>query len=292
MGRLLQLLLRNGGIVTFLLVEAFCFYVIVQQNTTQNAIFTHTANIFAGNILEKRREWADYLNLRKQRDSLMKENERLLTDLAAIRMVQVPYRDTFFSTRFDTLWKGDTMLLRKISRPQYKFVAAKVVGNTISNVNNWIILNRGGNDQLRPDMGVVTGKGVVGILRHVDPNFSLAMSVLHREIKISVAMKKDRALGSLIWESGDPGLMTLKYIPRHSKVAAGDEVVTSGYSEIFPQDVPVGKVEGKIEPDPENPYFWVMKVRLSQDMAAVNNVYVVDNIYHTELDSLNQKVKQ
>lgn len=292
MGRLLQLLLRNGGFMTFLLVEAFCFYVIVQQNTTQNAIFTHTSGIFAGNMLEKRRDWADYLSLRRQRDSLMKENERLLADLASARMVQVPYRDTFFSIRFDTLWKGDTMRLRKISRPQYKFIAAKVIGNTVSSVNNWIMLNRGSNDGLRPDMGVVTGSGIVGIVRHVDPNFSRAMSVLHREVKISVVLKKERALGSLFWEGGDPSLMTLKYIPRHFKVGIGDQVVTSGYSELFPQDVPVGRIEGKIDSDPENPYFWILKVRLSQSMSAVSNVYVVDNIYHTELDSLQQKVKQ
>lgn len=292
MGRLLQLLLRNGGFMTFLLVEALCFYLVVQHNTTQNAIFTHTTGIFAGNILEKRRGWADYLSLRHQRDSLMRENERLLADLAAIRMVQVPYRDTFFSVRFDTLYKGDTMLLRKISRPQYKFIAAKVIGNTINSVNNWLILNRGRNDSLRPDMGVVTGKGIVGIVRHVDPNFSMAMSVLHREVKISVSLKKERALGSLMWDGKDPSLMTLKYIPRHFKVKEGDEIVTSGYSELFPQGVPVGHIEGKIENDPENPYFWILNVRLSQDMSAVNNVYVVDNIYHTELDSLKQKVKQ
>ncbi|MCB0530224.1 MAG: hypothetical protein KDC65_17220, partial [Saprospiraceae bacterium] len=70
-----------------------------------------------------------------------------------------------------------------------------------------------------------------------------------------------------------------------------DAIVTSGYSQIFPKGVVVGHVDGDPEPDPENRHFWNIKVKLTQDMASVNNVYVVENIYYTELDSLMQQVK-
>lgn len=291
MSQLLQLIVRNGGFFTFLLVEAFCFYVVIQYNTKQNAIFTHSMGLAAGNVLEKRQKWVEYFSLQQRADSLISANAKLLADLALANMIQVPYRDTFFTVRTDTLRLGDSLQTHKIARPQYRFIAAKVIGNSINSANNWIYLNRGSNDGLRPGMGVVTGKGIVGIVRHVDPNFSAVMSVLHREAKISVTLKKEKALGSLIWEGGDPSLMTLKYVPKHFSVKERDEIVTSGYSELFPRGVPVGRIAGEPVADKENQYFWILKVRLSQDMSSVSDVYVVDNIYQTELDSLKQKVK-
>lgn len=291
MGQLLQLIIRNGGFFTFLLVEAFCFYVAVQFNTKQDAIFSHTMRLASADLLERRTKWADYFALEERADSLGKVNGQLMAELALARLAQVPYRDTFFVVRLDTLHYGDSLAWRKIARPQFRFVAGKVIGNTISSANNWIYLNRGSNDGLRPDMGVVTGSGVVGILRHVDANFSAAMSILHRETKISVTLKTQKALGSLVWEGGDPTLMTLRYIPKHFDVKVGDAVVTSGYSELFPKGVPVGTVASVPLPDKENQYFWIMQVRLSQDMSSLGDVYVVDNIFQTELDSLKQKVK-
>lgn len=291
MGRLLQLIIRNGGFFTFLLVEAFCFYVVIQYNTKQNAIFTHSMGLAAGHMLEKRREWVNYFSLQQRADSLQSANAQLLADLALAQAVQLPYRDTFFTIRTDTIRLGDSMAIHKIARPQYRFIAARVIGNTINSANNWLFINRGSNDGLRPGMGVVTGKGIVGIVRHVDPNFSAVMSVLHREAKISVTLKKEKALGSLVWEGGDPSIMTLKFVPRHFSVKAGDEIVTSGYSELFPKGIPVGRIAGEPIPDKENQYFWILKVNLSQDMSSVSDIYAVDNIFQTELDSLKQKVK-
>jgi rod shape-determining protein MreC len=224
-------------------------------------------------------------------DSLRNENVKLHAELALARMVQVPYRDTFFTIQIDSLFKGDSAWVKKTTRPQYRFIAAKAIGNTITSASNWLIINRGSDDGLRPDMGVVTGSGIVGIVRHVGQHFSTVMSVLHRDTKISVSLKKEKALGSLIWEGGDPALMTLKFVPRHFKIIKGDEVVTSGYSEIFPKGVPVGIIEEAPKTDQENQYFWEIKVRLSQDMSSVDNVYVVDNIFYTELDNLKQNMK-
>ena len=291
MGQLLQLLARNGGIFTFLLVEAFCFYVIVQYNTKQDAIFTHSMGLASGRVLDKRHDWLEYLDLRRRADSLSRENVKLFADLALARTIQVPHRDTFFTIQLDSIRQGDSSVLRKIARPQFQFIAAKVIGNTINSANNWLIINRGSSDGLRAGMGVVTGKGIVGIARHVDPDFSAVMSLLHRETKISVSLKKEKALGSLVWDGSDPSVMTLKYVPKHFTVKVGDEIVTSGYSELFPQGIPVGWVASEPKPDNENQYFWIMQVRLSQDMSSVNDVYVVDNIFQTELDNLKQKMK-
>jgi rod shape-determining protein MreC len=86
-------------------------------------------------------------------------------------------------------------------------------------------------------------------------------------------------------------VMTLKYIPKHFDVKHGDKVATSGFSQMFPKGIEIGTVEGQTSPDPENPYFLVMKVKLSQDMSVVQDVYIVKNLFQPEQDSLQAKVR-
>lgn len=93
----------------------------------------------------------------------------------------------------------------------------------------------------------------------------------------------------MLWLSGDPTEMTLRYIPQHFPLKENEPVVTSGYSLMFPQGHPVGHVKGTPRPDPENPYFLEVKVSLSQDMATVRDVAVVRNLFKAELDSLTLK---
>ncbi len=296
MGNLLQLFVRFGGFVTFVLVEAFCFFMVVQYNDRQDAIFTHSWGILAGNVMEERQEWTDYFGLSERVDSLMKENAALQSQVANTRTFQMPYRDTQFLVLRDTLRKvdGSDSVVHKTSRPLYEFVAAKVVGNSITSANNWLMINRGTEDQVKPGMAVVSGRGVVGIARHVSRRFTSVMSVLHGQSRISAALKLkngDLPAGSVVWEGGDPSLVTLRFIPKHffEFVEIGTPVVTSGLSGIFPKSLQVGTVYDKPTTDPENPYFLNIKVRLSQDMSSVQDVFVVKNAFVTEMDSTQSK---
>lgn len=290
MGRLLQLLLRNGGFVTFLLAELAALTIAVNFNERQGEIWANTTGLMGGRILERRQEAADYFSLAEKADSLAHLVDSLQSRLANSRMVQVPIRDTFFLVNFDSLSKTDS-IRRKTIRPLYSFLTAKVIKNSIAGANNWLIINRGSSDGVHTDMAVVSPVGIVGIVRHVAENFSLVMSVLHSESRISVALPKQKnAFGTLAWEDSDPGLMTLRYIPQHFSVEKDEPVVTSGYSLMFPQGHPVGKVVDKPAPDSENPYFLAVKVRLSQDMATVRDVAVVRNLFQSDLDSLQHKI--
>jgi len=291
MGNLLQLFIRNGGFVTFVLLEVFCFFLVIQFNERQNAIFAHTSTVIGGNMLERRQRVSDYIGLQERVDSLVQENARLLADVANARSVQLPYRDTFITVLYDTISHIDSIRHRAI-RPEFRFIAARIISNSISSANNWIMLNRGSSDGVTPNMAVVSGKGIVGIVRHVDPDFSMVMSVLHRQTKLSAALPKhEKAFGTLLWEGGDPTEMTLKYIPKHIKVSVGEPVTTSGFSAMFPQGLELGFIETVPEQDPEYPNFLVSKVRLKQDMSTVQDVYIVQNLFKTAIDSLQQKIK-
>lgn len=291
MGNLLRLFIRNGGFVTFVLLEVFCFFMVIQFNERQNAIFAHTSTVIGGNLLEKRQRVSDYVGLQERVDSLVQENARLMADISNARMVQLPYRDTFVTILYDTISRIDSIRHRAI-RPEFRYISARVISNSISSANNWMMINRGSSDGVSPNMAVVSGKGIVGIVRHVDTDFSMVMSVLHRQTKLSAALPKhERAFGTLLWEGGDPMAMTLKYIPKHIRVLTGEPVTTSGFSAMFPKGLELGFIESAPEQDPEFPNFLVAKVRLKQDMSTVQDVYIVQNLFKTVIDSLEQKVK-
>ncbi len=291
MGNLLRLLFKNGGFVVFVLTQVVCFFIIVAFNDKQGAVWGHTAGKIGGSILERRQKTMDYIGLNARVDSLVRENALLQEQLSNAKSVQVPYRDTFFVVRFDSLIAQDS-IRRKTVRPLYEFIAARVISNNISGSSNWLMLNRGANDKLAKNTGIVTPKGIVGILRYIDSDFSMAMSILHSQTKISACLPKyGNAFGSLIWEGGDPEIMLLKYIPKHFPVKPGDMVETSGLSQIFPKGIPIGKVEEEPVIDSENPYFFNIKIRLSQSMATVQDVHVVNNLFTDKIEALEQRVK-
>lgn len=293
MGRLLQLLLRNGGFVTLVFVELFCFMLIVNYNTSQAVIWANTTDIFGGRLMERRQRVSDYFSLQERADSLAVMVDSLQERLASARYVQVPVRDTFYRVTYDSI-TGTDSLRRKYIRPLYEYVSARVIENSVTSVNNWLLLNRGKNDHIEPHTAVVTPNGIVGIVRHVSDNFSIVMSVLHSQTRITASVAGTGAFGSLEWEGGSPEEMLLRNIPKHFKdrITPGARVVTSGYSLMFPRDIPVGIVEGYADADDENPHFLVVRVKLSQSMSDITDVSVVRNPFSPEIDSLKSKIKQ
>lgn len=293
MGRLFQLLLKNGGFVVFIFVELFCFVIMVKYNTSQGIIWANTTEIFGSDLMERRQKVTDYFSLQERADSLARVVDSLQARLANAQIMQVPLRDTFFRVTYDSLNSIDSVR-RKTIRPLYEFVAGKVIDNSITLANNWLVINRGKTDQIAPHMAIVSPKGIVGIVRHVSDNFSIAMSVLHSQTRITAGLPAIGAFGSLVWQGGDPTVMTLKDVSKHfqDRIKPGDPVMTSGYSVMFPKEMPVGTVASSPSPDPENPHFLVVRVKLSQDMSNVSDVSIVRNLFAPEIDSLKTRIKQ
>lgn len=279
---ILQLFIRHGGFFVFALLEVISAYLIVNFNGEQGKIYAHTSSLVGGRVSREWHKLTQFADSPRRLREVMEENDSLKTLLLRRQTVRLPYRDTFFLVSFDTL-------KNKINRPAYEFIAAQVIGNSIGGSSNWIMLNRGRSDGVTDNSGVVSRQGLVGVVRFTDEHFALAMSLLHRQTRISASIKNRGYFGSLIWEGGSPDFMTLNDIPKHVEVNQGDTIVTSGYSLMFPQDQLIGFVESHTTPSGSN--FHAIQVRLSQPMADVHDVYVVKNIFYTQIDSLQRRAK-
>jgi rod shape-determining protein MreC len=282
MGSLFQIFARNGSFVVFVVLEAICFYLVVQFNERQSGVFSHTSMVFNQVFAARRAKVDRYINAADSLQVLNDQIFRLQNELGNAKMIQVLSKDTFYLVNVDSI-KG------KVSIPQFRYVAAEVINNSISSNSNWITINRGTNQGVRPNMGVVSRDGLVGIVRYVSKDFAIIMSLLHRQTKISASLKRQGYFGSLVWNGKDPSEMTLTDIPKHVQIKTGDTVITSGFSSIFPKDLMIGTVTKDSIPSGSN--FFSIQVRLSNDMSKTDYVRVIENLFSAQLDTLQLKVK-
>jgi rod shape-determining protein MreC len=166
----------------------------------------------------------------------------------------------------------------------FRYIPAKVVSNSISKSNNFIMVNKGSKHGIEKEMGVVSTLGVAGIVIGVSKNYSTIMSMLHKNMRISARIKKSGQLVSVTWDNNNYLYGTVIDIPSHIKLAAGDTIVTSGNSLIFQEGIVVGTIVSHNQDSNKNLSKAVLKY--ITDFGTLNHVYVIKNIMKVEQDSL------
>ena len=274
MFNLLQLFLKLGSFFVFLLLEIICFSLVVKYNQHQSEVYVNSVNRLTGGIQKKSSSAYQYFQLYDENRRLAKENARLLDRLANLGIN--------LQGTIDTAWAADTAL------PKYTFMDATIIKNSINQHHNYIVLDKGAEDGVTEHSGVVGENGVIGIVRKVSTHYSVAMSILHRETKISARLKNKKYFGSLVWKSTDIHVFNLEDITKDAVVANGDTVETSGYSAIFPPGIPLGVVE-KMRLEPGSNFFTI-EVRSFLDIGTIQHAYVVRNILKQEQEQLEKAV--
>jgi rod shape-determining protein MreC len=169
----------------------------------------------------------------------------------------------------------------------YYFIEARVVHNQISGTENYITLNKGSADGIEKDMGVLTYKGVVGVIMSVSPHFSIVIPVLNAKYKLGCKIKGSDYFGPLVWDGEDSRYTYLGKLPRHATYNIGDTIVTSGYSAVFPGDIPVGTIENFYQQKDD---YNSVRVKLFTDFATLSEVMVVKNMLKNEQEKIEKGV--
>ena len=278
MYNLFRFLVRYYLFFFFLLLESFCFYLIYQNSKYHQAAFVNMANGANGKAYQTVSGITDYFYLRQMADSLVAENASLrarLKESTNDRLVTL-------QTQTDTIGKK----LEQV----FTYIPAKVIHNSVNLSANYIYINRGKNQGITTQMGVISPGGVVGQVVNVTDDYAAVMSLLNKNFKVSAKLRNSNYFGTLSWEGKNTTLAKLKEIPKHVKINVGDTIVTSGYSELFPENVIVGVVKRfKAEPE-EN--FLDIDVTLSTNMNNLSYVYVVNNLKRKEFIVLDSVVKK
>lgn len=156
---------------------------------------------------------------------------------------------------------------------QYNYISAKVIRLTTHQVQNYITLNKGSLDSIKPDMGVIGDQGVVGIVETVSPHFSKVIPILHPKSTIITKFKKNNYYGPLVWDGVDSRYAKLNDIARHVRFSLGDTLITSGFKS-FPEGIVVGTINNyNIK---ESDAYYNIQVKLAVDFRSLTYVQVIN----------------
>jgi rod shape-determining protein MreC len=275
MRNLFLFLWKYNFFILFLLLEMLCGYLIVRNNNFQRASFTNSTNEAAVKVNSVVSAVTEYINLRITNDALSRENAGLKTLMPNVYYVDSAIRRSI----------SDTIL-----KQQYTYMTAKVINNSINRRNNYLTLDRGRLQGVKPEMGVVCPDGIVGIVKDVSDHYCTVMSFLHKSSLVSSRIKRTEFIGSMKWEGIDASHASLDDIENHVKVMKGDTIITTSFSSVYPEGIMIGVVD-KVSPG-SGSTFQDISVKLSTEFGSLSYVYIVDNLFKDEQKALEKPIEE
>jgi rod shape-determining protein MreC len=266
---------RYNAFFLFIIFFSIGLVLTVNNNLYQKSATVNSTNEVIGSAYQRLNIINRYINLGGVNDSLARENARLNSELLALKTV-------------DTA--KNTVVVDTVTNYQYTYLAARVIKNSIRLRNNIITINKGSLDGIQTGMAVISiGKGVVGFVRDVSPHLATIQSLLHKDTRISVNIKKNNALGSLVWgeRNVDFRKAFVKDIPNQYKINLRDTIVTSGFGS-FPPGILVGRISNTGIATGDN--FLTLEVDLFNDFSSLQYVYVIKDKFAHEEKALEAKI--
>ncbi len=264
MYNLLGLIKKYGYVLLFLILEVLCVIMLINNLPYQKRKLVSFGNSMSGSLFKARANMVNYFSLKEENQLMLEYNAVLMNALS--------------QNVNDEAIAEDTVLT------DYRFIPANVINNSIYRVNNYLIIDKGRNDGIEKDMGVICENGIVGKIANTTENYSSVISLLHPYSVVSARFVENQHLANVSWETRDYRFGTVKDIPLHLTLLKGDSLVTSGFSNIYPAGIMVGTIEEMLESDSKD--FSTAKIRFSTNFSTLRHVYVVENIHLSEIDSL------
>jgi len=273
MQQIINFVIRNKRFLLFLLLFGLSLALTIQSHSYHKSKFISSTNFITGGIYNATHDIKAYFGLKKQNEVLVEENNYLKSILYNNKILEngKPIVDSTLNTNFE-------------------FRTATVIKNSYSNSQNYLTLDKGYNDGMKEDLGVITSKGIVGIIDKTSSNYSRVISILNTKSRINAQLKQTDHIGSLKWNTASPEFVQLVDISKFAPVSVGDTIITGGQSSIFPKGIPIGTIDSftlDISGDTYN-----INIKLFNDMTNIGHVYVITNTDFEEINSLQPPVDE
>lgn len=265
MRNLLDFLVKYSYWFLFFVLEAVSFVLLFQFNSYQGSVWFSSANAVAGKFYETTSAVESYFQLSKINTELTQRNLYLEQRLCKLE------KEKSDSVADSTM---ENSLLLKSLQP-YRLISAQVVNMKWGRKDNLLTIDKGEADGIKKDMGVVCGTGIVGIVYLTSAHYSIVIPVLNSQSNISCVIQGRGYFGYLHWTGGDISEAYVDDVPRHAHFKLYENVVTSGYSSVFPAGIMVGKILHVYNSADQMSYR--LRVKLSTDFGRLRDVCVVDN---------------
>lgn len=278
MNNLVQFLQKNFHYLFFIILQIIALILLYHTSNYQRFVISTLGKSIAGPFYETRYFFTKHFNYEYENGILIQENLKLLRE-----------QENSFIFQSDSLLTVTELSKRNRRQKVYDYSYANVIHNTIHKKNNYLIIDKGALDGISHDMAVICSDGVVGVINDVSEHYASVISLLHSDSRISAKIYPSNQLGNIVWDEDNPERASLLDISQHSNINVGDSVFTSGYSYVFPKNILIGTICEKLVNSKSS--FLTLKVKLSTNFANLNTVYIVRNLYKSELDSLKSSFK-
>ena len=254
----------------FILLETAAIVMLNHNNSMQRLWTMRLSHGFMAKTWGLTQKVRGYFSLAGQNEELALENHRL-------REMIREYEDAA---------KATDISLQSVARDDgFVYTPAQIIKSGTNSQHNYLILDKGSEDGIVQNSGIISSKGVIGIVDAVSRHYSYAISFLNTEVNISSRLGGTGAVGPLAWDGKNTDGAILKEIPLQYRYSPGDTVYTSGYSVIFPPDIPLGTAgDASIINGATNE----ITVNLFQDYTALKFVTIVRNTRAAEIEALEQ----
>jgi len=282
MNTLREFLKKYFHVVVLLILMVTSIVMIYNSMNYQRFVLSTSMQSITGPIQKKWNKVIRHFQLAEENEYLVNQN---LQFLRKNENVYIFNNDTIYSkTSQDTNAYGKMVVKR-----MYDFMSANVIYLTTKNTHNMIIIDKGSKNGITNDMAVLSPQGVVGVVKDVSDHFSSIIPLLNPNSRISAKIMPINQIGTVVWEDNDPEMGFLIDIPQHLTVNIGDSIFTSGFSNVFPANILIGTVVKKM--DNAKNTFLTIKVKFATNFNHLNTVYLVSNIYKSEIDSLKKNFR-
>jgi rod shape-determining protein MreC len=264
MRNLLNFLAKYYNLIIFLFLEGIAVYLLSTGNSYHNTRIVMGVRGITRGLEQRMTITKSFFRLREINQELISENIRLKNTIE-----QLTKKDTmlFFSVK-DTIY-----------RQQYRYSTARVIANSVNRQKNFFTINKGKNQGFSVDMAVTSDDGAAGVIVGCSDNFSVVMSLLNLDFRLSTRIKSNGYFGSLSWDGHNCTHAVLSEIPQHVPISVGDTIETTGFSAVFPEGIIIGTVSNFEKPGGD---FYMINVALKTDFRKLYYVNVIGNLMKTE----------
>lgn len=271
MGELLKFIVKYSSWFLFALYIVAGLVLLFSSNPFQHHVYLTSANVVSSGVYGAANSVTSYFSLREINEDLQRRNSDLELEIQRMKDVIRDYQQQIYA---------DTMTVDS-ALSRYSFLIAHVINNSTTHAHNYITIEKGRHDGVEPEMGVIDQNGIVGVVNVVGDHTARLISVLNPYLRLSCKVKGEDQVGSLVWDGKDPGEAILEELPKHAKFVKGDTIVTSGFSSVFPEGVPVGTILSGTRDREDN--FYTLRVKLFTDFTTLSTVRVIRDMMKDEL---------
>jgi len=251
-------IVKNRDHLLFLLLSFFSFNILL-NNDSPNSLLVRAKFLDSFSFISSPTMWIKTVIQLEDETQLLRE-KNLQLSLQSDEMIR-SYEENINLKK----------LLEYKRDSNFDLIASKILNMGSSSNLSSITINVGSEDGISENLPVITPDGLIGKTVLMGKKTTLVQLISDVNYRVSVRIFPSGSVGILRFLKDD--ICEIREVQKNANIKLDDTVLTSGFSNIYPPNIKIGKV---IEIQDEIGSFQkIVKVRISSNIGSLLNVFVI-----------------